>query len=265
MPRRAGSGRRGGLLRRGPAAVAGTVAWLAAFLQPVLAPAGDIAKDIVRTPTETWILARGGRLYDNWLAELEADTPKGSHPAYPAAGRMKGYVTWRCVECHGYDYRGRDGAYGAGKHFTGIKGVMGVRGMAPEKIARIIRGAPHGFTAHEIPPEALRPLAVFLSRGLIDTDRNIDRKSRAAKGDARRGAPVFQTVCAVCHGLDGREITFSAPGEPPYLGPLCRENPWKALHKMRSGQPGVAMVPLASMSAERRRDVLAFCQLLPGK
>lgn len=29
---------------------------------------------------------RGGQIYDNWMATLEADAPKQTHPAYPAAG-----------------------------------------------------------------------------------------------------------------------------------------------------------------------------------
>jgi len=84
--------------------------------------------------TDTWMIARGGRLYDNWLAELEADTPKSSHPAYPAGGRMKGPATWRCKECHGWDYRGNTGDYGRGLHYTGTKGVRGVIGMKSRKI-----------------------------------------------------------------------------------------------------------------------------------
>lgn len=228
---------------------------------------GDERKSAHRLPTltEAWLIGRGGRLYDDWVAELEADTPKGSHPAYPTSGKVKGYATWRCKECHGWDYRGRDGAYGQGVHYTGIKGVHGVRVMAPEKIQQIIQNETHGFTVETIPAAEMKSLTMFLSRGQIDMDRHIDRKTKSAKGEARHGAPIFQTTCAVCHGLNGKEIKLSTLGEPQSLGPLCRQIPWKVLHKIRSGQPGVSMISLASLEIQRQIDVLAYCQTLPLK
>ena len=60
--------------------------------------------------SEVWSVARGGQLYDKWWAVLGHDKPKQTHPAYPAEGKQKGDSTWRCKECHGWDYRGADGA-----------------------------------------------------------------------------------------------------------------------------------------------------------
>ena len=57
---------------------------------------------------------------------IEGDEPKGTHPAYPKAGKQKDSTTWRCKECHGWDYKGLDGAYAKGSHFSGTKGVRGV-------------------------------------------------------------------------------------------------------------------------------------------
>ncbi len=84
-------------------------------------------------PTNIWAIARGGQLYDKWWAVIEAEPPKETHPAYPAAGKKKGASTWRCKECHGWDYKGKDGAYAKGSHATGIEVVRGVVGMDPEK------------------------------------------------------------------------------------------------------------------------------------
>ena len=36
--------------------------------------------------TDIWTLARGGQLYDNWWAVVEADPPQSTHPAYPSTG-----------------------------------------------------------------------------------------------------------------------------------------------------------------------------------
>jgi len=66
-----------------------------------------------------------------------------------------------------------------------------------------------------------------------------------ARSDPRRGAQFFQTICANCHGFDGREMNFSGDeNDPEFAGTVCSGNPWAALHKIRFGQPSVGMVPL---------------------
>ena len=76
-------------------------------------------------PSRDWILAYGGRLYDQWWAVLLQEPPEGRHPSYPAEGRGRDEDSWRCVECHGRDYRGRARAFARGEHFTGIAGPRG--------------------------------------------------------------------------------------------------------------------------------------------
>ncbi len=213
--------------------------------------------------TEIWAIARGGQLYDNWMAVLEADEPEATHPAYPAAGEKSGGGTWRCKECHGWDYMGADGAYGAGSHYTGIKGVRGVSGMDVEKIHDIIMDETHGFDAQMMPHSAMEKLALFLSRGQVDLDRYVDRETRLARGNPTRGAAFFQTICAVCHGFEGTEINFKSPPKAEYVGTVCTKNPWEALHKIRFGQPGVGMVALAVLGLDDLVDILAYCQALP--
>jgi thiosulfate dehydrogenase len=67
-------------------------------------------------------VAKGALLYDNWPLEALVLIGK-THPSYPAEGKVKGDSTWRCKECHGWDYKGKAGAYSSGKHYTGIKGA----------------------------------------------------------------------------------------------------------------------------------------------
>ena len=59
------------------------------------------------------------------MPAIEAKAPEQSHPLYPADGEYaaKPKANWRCKECHGWDYKGRDGAYAKGSHYTGIKGI----------------------------------------------------------------------------------------------------------------------------------------------
>ena len=98
-------------------------------------------------------IARGGRLYDKWFAENKAAKPGDDHPAYPHKGGKYGKdASWRCKECHGWDYSGKDGAYAKGGHATGIVGINGSGRQGPEgdhrsparQAARLHRGAAIG-------------------------------------------------------------------------------------------------------------------------
>lgn len=226
---------------------------------------GPVRADDPAVETNVFAIARGGLLYDNWYAVMERDAPDMTHPAYPAAGKQKGASTWRCKECHGWDYRGAEGAYAKGSHFTGIKGIRGMVGKPVAEVAKMIRGGPHGFTQEMISESALEKLATFVSLGQIDMDQYIDRASKVARGDSARGARFYQTVCAVCHGFDGKELNFSDENKPEYIGTIAQENPWEALHKIRNGQPGVPMVSLAALSIQDQVDILAYAQTLPAK
>ena len=216
-------------------------------------------------PSDIWAIARGGQLYDNWMSVIEQEPPEGNHPAYPAEAEKSGASTWRCKECHGWDYLGAAGAYGSGSHHTGIKGVGAVEGMDVEAIHQIIMDDTHGFTAETMPHSAMEKLALFLSRGQIDMDRYIDRQSKVVRGNPGRGAAQFQTICAVCHGFDGKEINFKDQQKPEYVGTVCSKNPWEALHKIRFGQPGVGMVAMIALDVDDQVDLLSYCQTLPAK
>ena len=219
----------------------------------------------VSVPTNIWAISRGGQLYDKWWAVLEKDEPKETHPAYPATGKQKGAATWRCKECHGWDYKGADGAYAKGSHFTGIKGVRAVEGVEPARIIEIIRDKTHRYTEALIPRSAVEKLALFLSMGQVDMDRYIDRATKKARGDILRGAQFFQTICANCHGFDGKELNFGNEKEPEYVGTTATENPWEALNKIRFGQPGFPMVALGVLDVQTQVDILSYIQTLPVK
>ncbi|MDP6706522.1 MAG: c-type cytochrome [Alphaproteobacteria bacterium] len=218
--------------------------------------------------SDIWAVARGGQLYDNWALALDTEFPEGTHPAYPSIGKQKGRVTWRCKECHGWDYKGEDGAYGKGSHYSGIKGVRRMVGMDPEEILELFTDEIHGYTTQMIPRRAMRKLALFLSKGQIEMDQYIDRATGSARGNLRRGASFFQTVCAICHGFDGTamvgesETALAAFGDRSYMGAIATDNPWEALHKIRNGQPGVGMVALRALSVQDQVDVLAYMQTL---
>lgn len=221
---------------------------------------------IPAAPTEDWEIGFGGRLYDSWYEALDIDEPDTKHPAYPTAGKAKGASTWRCKECHGWDYKGEAGAYAKGSHFTGIGGIQLMVGADPRQIQEILSDETHQFTADLIPADAMERLALFVTRGQHDTDFYIDDATKKVRGDAARGERYYQNICAACHGFDGRALDFSGdPDEPEYIGTVASENPWETLHKIRNGQPGQPMPALRVLPMDDIVDILAYSQTLPAR
>jgi len=230
-----------------------------------LFPINSFATDI-GSQSEALKLSLGGKIYDNWAATLHKVKPTTTHSAYPAAGKKKGGSTWRCKECHGWDYHGKDGAYRKGSHFTGIKGISAMSGKPLGLIKSVIRSKEHGYTKKMISDKALENLAYFISKGQLDTNLYIDLSSKKVKGDADRGANFFQTICTVCHGADGRKINFkTSRQEVEYVGTVANSNPWEVLHKIRNGQPGAAMISLRMLAVQDQIDIVAYTKLLPVK
>jgi len=215
--------------------------------------------------SQVWDIARGGQLYDKWYAVLARTPPDDTHPAYPAEGKQKGSSTWRCKECHGWDYRGAKGAYSGGSHFTGIAGLRDLVGTEPEGILKSLRDENHRYTEEMIPDSELKQLALFVSLGQMDMDLYVDRTSKQSRGDPQRGAALYQTICTVCHGFDGKTINFKDEDEPEYVGTIANDNPWEFLHKARFGQPGIPMISLIALPMGDIADLLAYSQTLPSK
>lgn len=230
----------------------------------LLAPV-TTAADSEELRSQLWHIARGGQLYDNWGKVLGKDLPAETHPAYPASGKQKGAATWRCKECHGWDYKGTAGAYGKGSHYTGIKGLRAMVGTDPKAIVEIITDANHRYTEAMIGRGEMEKLAIFVSLGQIDMDQHIDRATRKSRGEAGRGAATYQTICAVCHGFDGKALNFGTTEAPEYVGTIARENPWEFMHKARFGQPGIPMISLITLPEATLADLLAVAQTLPEK
>ena len=204
-------------------------------------------------------IAHGGRLYDDWQLDTGAQRQALPHPAYPTTAYFanEAALTWRCKECHGWDYQGRAGAYASGRHATGIKGIRGMAGSDPQEVLAVLRNATHRYDA-VLRERDLLDLANFVSAGQIDMDTAIERKSARARGDASRAAPYYQTICAACHGADGQRIITALP-----LGRVARNNPWESLHKIFNGHPNEKMPALRELDRQLLVDILAHLQSLP--
>ncbi len=224
------------------------------------------APEVATTP---WLLAAGGRIYDNWWDALDRKKPKDTNPAYPASGKRSGSTTWRCVECHGWDYKGKDGVTGKSgplaERYSGVVGIRGARKLSTQAIIDVLRKAPHNYTPDMITDEEAKRVAAFIRVGQHTAETHIDAKTGAVKGDAKRGAGFFQTLCAACHGLDGKALNWGTPQEPAYVGTEAKKLPWEVLHKIRNSHPGAAMINTRALPLKDAVDILAYAQTLPQK
>lgn len=216
-------------------------------------------------------LIAGAILYDRWFAAIGQEAPEGDMPLWgrQTTNSRSGPDTWRCVECHGWDYKGAQGAYGSGSHFTGFPNISAlVPNLAEQEIVDHLKGSKdpaHDFSSY-MDDASLGKLALFLKFGLIDDDQFIDDVSlNVIGGDPERGKELYDQVCANCHGADGTLIVFRTEGVDEYLGSVASRDPWRFLHRTRFGVAGVDMPVGAKLGwkAEDGRDVLAYVQTLP--
>lgn len=215
----------------------------------------------------------GAQLYDKWYARLGVSAPEGNHPLWErqTTNTRSGAETWRCAECHGWDYQGAAGAYGSGSHYTGFPSVFVLAGrLSEEEIIGHLNGEIdplHNFSGL-MDDNSLRQLAIFLKEGLIDDSEFIDPVSLKAIGaNADNGKRLFETVCAACHGTDGQTLVIKSEGIDQSLGDVASSDPYRFLHRSRFGVAGVAM-PIGrdlGWSVNDSRDVLAHVQTLPKR
>ena len=205
-------------------------------------------------------IALGGKLYDKWFKVINAPTPKDTHMSWPKSNtKKKGNATHRCKSCHGWDYMGKDGAYASGSYKTGIPGVRNHAGGDAAKVISVLKDATHGY-AGKMDDASMSAIAMFVTKGQVDMDKYIDRKTKKAKGNTTKGMDYYSTLCINCHGADGM-----LPKDMPPLGALSNKNPWEIMHKVLNGQPGEGMPGLRALPIAVTADIGAYLQTLPKK
>lgn len=201
----------------------------------------------------------GGRLYDNWWSELTLAAPVDDHPLWAyrpdtVSNNLTGADTWRCAECHGWDYKGVDGRYGTGVHRTGIPGILHTN-LDATALFDLLKEPPNNGggsgieNGHDygsvLPDIRINDLVAFVLSGAIDDNSYINGVTGSFVGDPVAGEHNFQfeasPACTVCHGANGATINFGTPTAPEYLGTIANDNPWEMLHKIRFGQPAAPM------------------------
>jgi len=215
-------------------------------------------------------IVHGGRLYDTWYTENGRPAPEGWHPSYPDAAReaLAGDTeasrtraqrfSWRCVACHGWDYKGVDGVTRT-EHPVPHIGIDGMAGMFPKRVESILTDGVHQYD-RLLSARDIEDLAMFVSRGQIDMSQWIDPDTGAFRGDAAAHAAYYQTICATCHGADGRAVRTMPP-----LGRMVTHDPERSLHGVFNGHAGDDMPPLRAMGADLAAGILAYAATLPTR
>ena len=228
------------------------------LITSVILVTGSLSYAKSYVPNETALdklsITVGGRLYDRWWSVLQKDEPTSAHPNYPAEGKEEGADTWRCASCHGWDYKGADG----------VIGVFDMQGADPVEIQKIIRDETHQYTSEQLTDKAVEQLANFISVGLVDMDKYVDKATMTIKGNPKHGEEIFEHVCAICHGDTGKGINFSGDNDnPEYIGTVANNETLLLFHRIRNGMPGQPMVSLITLSTQTQTDVMAYEKTLP--
>ncbi len=219
-------------------------------------------------------LVRGGALYDKWWIVAGVSEPDGDHPLWSqrpdqTSNNRSGGVTFRCKECHGWDYKGVDGVYSAGSHRTGFPGIIGTA-KSPQEIFDLLKNH-HEYGSLGLSDGDLWDMTKFVLEGLIDTDSIIDQEGKFIS-DSGSGPSIYDESCTSCHGADGLTKPSDAIPDQPGASPdydefpqvIANENPWEFQHKILFGQPGTDMPLLArdGITLEELASLGAFVQSL---
>jgi len=224
-------------------------------------PAGYVLADEVR----------GALLYDKWWQEARLTEPTTDHPLWAvrpdtASNSATGSTTWRCKECHGWDYKGVDGAYGSGPNRTGIAGIFGTTKTSHEIFALLRDPSDHAYTSADtgLTDDDVWDIVKFVRAGQVDTDIYID-DGGTFTGDGLFGSVWYSQACINCHGEDGTKLNFYEPPDVEYVGTIAVFIPEEMLHKTRFGHPGSMMAgtELIHWNVSRAADIGAYAQGFP--
>lgn len=212
-------------------------------------------------------IKQGGLLYDDWIT-IKKVTISKRHPLYPKKGVIEASKTWRCKECHGWDYLGDKGSYRKGFHYTGIKGILDARTKPPQELfdALTNRSMKHDFTENlNLSYSDVWSLVKFIKEGLIDI-YSVTNLNGSIKGDPGNGRKLYARYCNDCHGHDGNKINFREYLEGTHgIGWESNGDPQETLHKIRWGHPGInhsSMIADNMHSDKDTLDLLSYCQTL---
>jgi mono/diheme cytochrome c family protein len=185
-----------------------------------------------------WIESIGAQLYDDWPRALRLAGPFQRHPLWSGSTNVRPQETWRCVNCHGWDFLGSAGVGGDLGVVDGVPGLRHLVGVGRNDIRAMIRADSHGYSSAPLNPEALSYLAGFLAKGQTATVELVGR-ARTLGVDRAAGGERYASVCQICHGANGDALNLGTERAPETLSTLARRLPWRFLHTVRFGHGGI--------------------------
>lgn len=221
----------------------------------------------------------GASLYDSIVATLGKTLTAGN----PLWDVLKASATpttdvgsWRCKNCHGWDYKGVEGvnagAFAAaggpanllsaqGKDAAQLKatiksgyvnntttGVQVFHAFGQDAAGAGLQNGSAGIVGPGLSDVEIEAIVDFIKNGMIDTSAYIGTRG-GAFGDPAQGLAMYTDTaitksgaCVTCHGEQGQTLDFE-DGDPAttpneFVGTIGVENPWEFFHKARWGQPG---------------------------
>ncbi len=211
----------------------------------------------------------GAQIYDDWTSVVEnPPAPVGNHPIWSRQtnNTIAGIDTWQCVNCHGWDYQGKEGAFAFGPYSTGFPSLLESSTESSSYLKGALSGekdAQHDFSSL-MSDEELDSVIAFIQDGLIDDNQFIDVFSRKViDGNLSNGKEKYSEACASCHGDDGTQATFRFEGREVALGTLAVQDPWRFLHRTRFGTARAPEMPIGydlGWTPDDGRDVLYYVQ-----
>jgi len=238
--------------------VAVSLAVLALPTEPASSPAGGLLNqersvlsgEDMHEFGDGFMLALGGKLYDDLWSASDATPPMARNPAFPSGTEASVTDTWRCVSCHGWDYKG-DAKAGGKLSLRQLDGKP-----MNELRARFDKAHPAYLELGlgELPVDLIM---LFIGAGQVD-HAAFELGKPVPDINLARGQDVFEGVCMNCHDPDGKAGLPPREGRKSSLGWLARNKPNRVLHRVINGYPGQAMLSLRFMEDAAVRDLIAY-------
>jgi mono/diheme cytochrome c family protein len=120
----------------------------------------------------------------------------------------------------------------------------------------MLRDKVHGYTDAQLSAKDAEDLANFVSKGQGTLSKYIDASNKST-GQVDKGEVYYNTICAGCHGLDGKKVK-----DGPALGSVA-DNGAEMMHKIFNGQPAESMPAMRAIEHQVAADIAAYLTKLP--
>lgn len=202
---------------------------------------------------------RGARIYDDFFIELDA-APPGPNPlvALGTGATLADADSWRCSQCHGFDYEGGVLTFNNGAT-NNLLELRDVRNRDEEFVFNLLLT---GFDAWDgagvvnvhnysglLSEQAIVDVSDFVVNEIFDTHEFVRAPSSGALGDMDEGMAIYNSMqtgivpplvrvdgsnfnCVDCHGADARSGTAAID-----IVAVAWEDPFRFLHRTLFGSP----------------------------